>query len=175
MMKRKTANRIPFTMPKTREHYELRPIACPCGCGKLIVSPLFGCQCSSLEMSEADELARRYNNFPALVEILKRLIQERPELDGSSRRRIQRDARAVLAQAREEWRPAASPEGPIYPPKQLFLRVSYGTATGADGTEYELTTNMHGDPIIRSLKTKKWWAPGWPRLIDLAIKDGINE
>lgn len=38
---------------------------CPCGCGKIIVSPLFGCQCSSLYPKEANELIRRWNYFEA--------------------------------------------------------------------------------------------------------------
>lgn len=35
---------------------EFKPIPCPCGCKKWIMSPWFGCQCSSLRTDDRDAL-----------------------------------------------------------------------------------------------------------------------
>lgn len=37
--------------------------ACPCGCSKFIVKPLFGSVDASLPKEEADELVKRWNAF----------------------------------------------------------------------------------------------------------------
>jgi hypothetical protein len=51
---------------------KLSPIPCPCGCKKMIMRPLFGCQCSSLSKDEADELVKVVNSHDELVDLLKR-------------------------------------------------------------------------------------------------------
>jgi hypothetical protein len=60
------------------QDFKLIAKPCPCGCKKFIVTPLFGCQCSSLSEKDANELVKRWNSYePAeCIQASKNLIQE---------------------------------------------------------------------------------------------------
>ena len=65
--------------------------------------------------------------------------------------------------------------GKIMPAKTMILRVAAGEAEAADGTKYECSTNVNRTPLIRSGKTKKWFALSWEDIIELAIQAGIDK
>jgi len=57
-----------------------------------------------------------------------------------------------------------------------MLRMAVGTAKDAEGLEYEMTTAVAGGyPIIRSLKTGRWFTLSWIDILELAIERGIDE
>lgn len=58
----------------------------------------------------------------------------------------------------------------------MFLRVNVGLAKEPGGDEYELTVNAGGyTPIIRNMRTKRWFTMTWPDLIEIARKAGIDQ
>lgn len=67
--------------------------------------------------------------------------------------------------------------GKVYPSRTMFFRVASGEATeDATGTKYEFSVGV-GDnaPIIRNMKTGRWWATTWAELIHAAKEAGIDE
>lgn len=56
--------------------------------------------------------------------------------------------------------------------RRLVMRTSAGTATGEDGTEYELATNtFSGEPVI-ACQGRMWMLP-WRDLVNLARDRGL--
>lgn len=54
---------------------KLSPKLCPCGsCRKVILEPLCGCQCSSVEPAEAHEVMVKVNRFDELLMTLGLLV-----------------------------------------------------------------------------------------------------
>ena len=66
-------------------------------------------------------------------------------------------------------------KGTIHSSGTLFLRMEIGTATGSDGTKYELSQSLSGQPMIRSGTTGKWWTVSFEELIEAAIEAGIDQ
>lgn len=55
---------------------QLKPVLCPCGCSKVILEPVFRCQCSSVDQETARELEIRINYFERMLEAVKSSIAE---------------------------------------------------------------------------------------------------
>ena len=55
---------------------QLKPELCPCGCPNVILSPIFRCQCSSIDQETAHELEIRINYFERMFAAIKELIKK---------------------------------------------------------------------------------------------------
>lgn len=67
------------------------------------------------------------------------------------------------------------PCGRMYHPDTLFFRVDCGDASDSDGHKYEMSVNVGGStPIIRNVKTGKWYCLSWKDIIGLAKANGID-
>ncbi len=65
--------------------------------------------------------------------------------------------------------------GRIIPAKAMILRHNVGTATGEDGTEYEMTTSVTDrSPLVKSSKTGKTFSLSWNDIINLAVQAGVD-
>jgi hypothetical protein len=53
---------------------KLTPKLCPCGCGKVILDPVCGCQCSSVRPEVAHDLMVRVNAFEDLLAALEMVL-----------------------------------------------------------------------------------------------------
>jgi hypothetical protein len=53
---------------------KLTPKHCPCGCSNIILDPLCGCQCSSVQPAEAHEVMVKVNRFDELLMTLELLV-----------------------------------------------------------------------------------------------------
>jgi len=67
--------------------------------------------------------------------------------------------------------------GMIYPKDTLIMRNHVGDAKGADGEiVFEMSTNtFSGTPLIRHLKSGKYFSIDWQNMIDLAVAAGIDK
>lgn len=66
--------------------------------------------------------------------------------------------------------------GQVLPKDALFLSVRFGSAKDPDnGREFDLSTDMHHQPLITSKSTGKTWTVTWSELISLAIVAGVAE
>lgn len=66
--------------------------------------------------------------------------------------------------------------GKIHPKNTLFLREAVGEAEDGDGNKYEATTVVgRSTPLIKSLKTGKYFSLDWEDIIHLAKEAGINK
>lgn len=52
----------------------LDPKRCPCGCKKIILEPVCGCQCSSVQPEVAHELMVKVNSFDDLMAALEAVV-----------------------------------------------------------------------------------------------------
>ena len=68
------------------------------------------------------------------------------------------------------------PYGRLYTARTTFLRQFIGNASGATGLPYELAFNLGGTcPIIKSLRTGKYFTINWTDIINMAVAAGIDK
>jgi len=54
-------------------------------------------------------------------------------------------------------------------------RKVVGHAKADDGSVYEISTGQPNEiPIVRSMKSGKWWVCQWNKLIELAMEEGLD-
>lgn len=73
----------------------LSPKQCPCGCSKVILDPVCGCQCSSVQPEVAHELAVKLKYHDELMAALEGLVAD-PTVQA------RRDARNLTRKIRKE-------------------------------------------------------------------------
>lgn len=71
-------------------------------------------------------------------------------------------------------KPQKTSIGEIYPLKTLRQRIHVGRAA-VGKLKYEISNSTNGEPVVRSLKTGKWFTPSWRDILDLAAQAGIDK
>lgn len=65
--------------------------------------------------------------------------------------------------------------GTLFSKNSLFMRTEVGKAVADDGTVYEISQNVTGQPIVRNETTGKWWVLSLQDLITFAKAAGIDD
>jgi hypothetical protein len=63
----------------------------------------------------------------------------------------------------------------MYEKDAMLLRSLVGTATGPDGTEFEMSLINGHTPAVKDMKTGRTWSVGWQDLIEQGIAAGVSQ
>ncbi len=65
--------------------------------------------------------------------------------------------------------------GKLWDKDTMFMRTQIGSGTDKSGTEYEVSYQMNGLPIVRNKATGKWFTLSMEDLVNLAKTKGIDD